>query len=136
MSIYPKIDHITLAVKDFDKSKIFYTDLFVNYFGGEIVLDDFDVFGVRFSSNFMFEIFPENNEFKESKFNKYKVGLHHFAMQLENKLAVDEVYKKLLEMQVIILDKPQFYPDYDEGYYAIFWEDMNGFKMEFMCYEK
>lgn len=134
--IYPKVDHITLTVKDFEKSKQFYTRLFVNYFGGEIVLDDFYVFGVRFSSNFMFAIFPESEEFKDSKFSKNQVGLHHFAMQLGNKLAVDSVYKKLLEMEVTILDNPQFYPDYDDGYYAVFWEDMNGFKMEFMCYEK
>ncbi len=136
MSIYPRIDHITLTVKDFQKSKEFYTNLFVGYFGGEIVLNDIDVFGVRFSSNFMFEIFPENDEFKDSKFNKYQVGLHHFALQLENKIAVDNVYKQLVDMSVTILDEPKFYPDYDEGYYAVFWEDMNGFKMEFMCYER
>ena len=134
--IYPRVDHATLTVKDFQISKEFYTQLFVNYFGGKVVLDFEDVFGVRFESNFMFEISAEHPQFKDSKFNSYQIGLHHFALELENKLAVNNVYKKLLELKVEILDKPQFYPEYDEGYYAVFWQDLNGFKMEFMCYEK
>lgn len=134
-SISPKVDHITLTVKDFEKSKEFYTKLFGDYFGAEIVLDFEDVFGLRFIGGFMFEISLEHEEFKDSKFNRYQVGLHHFALELANKGAVDKAYEKLLELDVEILDKPQFYPDYEDGYYAVFWQDLNGFKMEFMCYD-
>lgn len=134
--IFPRVDHITLTVKDFQQSKVLYNELFANYLGGEIVLDDFDVFGVRFASNFMIEIVPEKPEFKDSKFNRYQVGLHHFALELENKEIIDKVYSKLLEMKLEILDAPKFYPEYDEGYYAVFFQDLNGFKIEFMCYDK
>jgi catechol 2,3-dioxygenase-like lactoylglutathione lyase family enzyme len=134
--VFPRVDHITLTVKDFEKSRSVYTELFVNHFGGEVVLDFEDVFGIRFNGNFMFEISAQHPEFKDSKFNRYQVGLHHFALELENKEAVDKVYQKLLELKVEILDIPQFYPEYDDGYYAVFWQDLNGFKMEFMCYEK
>ncbi|MEI6728368.1 MAG: VOC family protein [bacterium] len=134
--ISPRVDHITLTVKDFQKSKVLYNELFTNYLGGQIVLNEVDVFGVRFASNFMLEIVPENPEFKDSKFDRQQVGLHHFALELENKEAVDKVYQKLLELKVEILDEPQFYPEYDDGYYAVFWQDLNGFKMEFMCYDK
>lgn len=133
-NIFPRVDHIVLTTKDFEQSRILYTELFVNYFGGEVVLDEDDVFGVRFGGGFMIEIVPENPEFKNSKFNRYQVGLHHFALELENKEAVDNAYQKLLELKVEILDKPLFYPEYDDGYYAVFWQDLNGFKMEFMCY--
>lgn len=110
--------------------------MFVDFFGGETALDELDVFGVRFGKGFMFEIIPENPEFANSKFNCYQVGLHHFALQLENKNLIDKTYEQLLKMKVKILDKPAFYPDYEEGYYAVFLEDLNGFKMEFMRYEK
>jgi catechol 2,3-dioxygenase-like lactoylglutathione lyase family enzyme len=133
--IYPKVDHITLTVKDFQKSKDFYTQLFVDYLGGEVVLDFEDVFGIRFENGFMFEISTEKAEFKNSQFNRYQVGLHHFALELENKESIDDIYQKLLELKVKILDEPAFYPEYDDGYYAVFWEDLNSFKMEFMCYE-
>ena len=95
--------------------------MFVNYFGGEVVLNDVDVFGVRFLNNFMFEIVPESSKFEDSKFNKNQIGLHHFALQLENKVAVDNVYKQLIDMNIVILDEPKFYPEYENGYYAVFW---------------
>jgi|694.fasta_scaffold40423_5 catechol 2,3-dioxygenase-like lactoylglutathione lyase family enzyme len=134
--ILPRIDHITLNVKDFEKSKQFYKSLFVDYLGGFVHLDNQYVFGIRFENNFLFEISPENPDFAGSKFNRYQVGLHHFALELENKEAVDNIYEKLLELKTKILDKPTFYPEYEEGYYAVFCEDLNGFKVEFMCYEK
>jgi catechol 2,3-dioxygenase-like lactoylglutathione lyase family enzyme len=134
--VFPRVDHITLTVKDFEQSKVLYKYLFAKYLGGQIVLNEVDVFGVRFASNFMIEIVPENPKFKDSKFNRYQVGLHHFALELENKEAVDKVYAKLLELKVEILDEPKFYPEYDEGYYALFFQDLNGFKIEFMCYDK
>ena len=134
--IYPRVDHITLTVKDFQKSKEFYTKLFVDCLCGEIVLDFEDVFGIRFEGGFMLEISVENPKFENSQFNRYQVGLHHFALELENKEAIDDIYQKLLDLKVRILDKSVFYPEYDDGYYAVFWQDLNGFKMEFMCYEK
>lgn len=132
----PRIDHITFTVKDFEQSKQFYKSLFVDYLGGFVHLDNKYVFGIRFENNFLFEISPENPEFIDSKFNRYQVGLHHFALELENKEAIDSIYQKLLDLKVKILDAPAFYPEYEKGYYAVFWEDLNGFKVEFMCYEK
>jgi hypothetical protein len=84
----------------------------------------------------LFEISPENPEFVSSKFNRYQVGLHHFALELENKIAIENIYQKLLDLKVKILDAPAFYPEYEEGYYAVYWEDLNGFKMEFVVYQK
>ncbi len=49
---------------------------------------------------------------------------------------IDNVYQKLQELEVQILDSPTFYTEYSQGYYTVFWQDLNGFKMEFMCYEK
>ena len=135
-NIFPRVDHITLTVKDFEKSKEFYKKLFADYLGGSIALDSQYVFGIKFSNNFLFEVTPEHSEFIDSKFNRYQVGLNHFALDLGNKQNIDNIYQKLLELEVEILDAPTAYPDYAKGYYAVFFQDLNGFKMEFMCYDK
>ena len=45
---------------------------------------------------------------------------------------VDKLYNNLLELGVEILDPPKAYPEYTPNYYAVFYTDPNGFKMEFM----
>jgi glyoxylase I family protein len=133
---FPKVDHLTLTVKDFAKSKSFYTELFVHYLGSRVEIDDSDLFGIMFENGFLFELREEYPEFTNSKFNRYQVGLHHFALEFENKKTIDNIYQKLLALKAKILDAPAFYQEYTEGYYAVYWQDLNGFKMEFMCYEK
>ncbi len=134
--VLPRVDHINLAVKDYEESKKFYKQLFVDYLGGSLIMENEFVCGIKFVSNFLFEISPEDPQFATSKFNRYQVGLHHFAIELENKEAIDAIYQKLLELNVKIVDEPTFYPEYEDGYYAVFWEDLNGFKMEFMSCER
>jgi len=106
--------------------------------GGTVEIDDTELFGIGFGNGlrifFLFEIKAENKEFKDDIFDKTRVGLHHFALEFENKSAVDNIYKKLLELDVKISDKPQFYPDYGDNYYALYFQDPNGFKMEFAAY--
>jgi len=84
----------------------------VDYLGGSLEIDDSELFGIGFGDGlrifFLFEIKPQNPEFKDYNFDKNIIGLHHFALELENKEAIDNVYEKLLEMKVKILDKPQF----------------------------
>jgi len=137
--IFPRVDHITLNVKDFEQSKKLYTELFVDYLSGTVEIDDPELFGIGFGNGlrifFLFELKAENKEFKDDIFDKSRVGLHHFALELENKSAVDNIYKKLLELDIKILDKPQFYPDYVDNYYALYFQDPNGFKMEFVAYK-
>jgi glyoxylase I family protein len=136
MSILPRIEHIALTVKNLQESRKFYTELMVKHLGGKITFDEKDFFAVSFDNGFLFELFSEDEIYKNSTFSRYQVGLHHFGLQLENKQAVDTAYEKLLELGANILDKPAFYPEYAEGYYAVYYEDVNGFKMEFLAYDK
>ena len=127
-----KIDHISLSVKDIDKSKSFYKSLFVNILGYKVSLEQEDFLAIDFDGSFLFEISQENTEFKNSKFDRYQVGLNHFAISVESVEMVDKLYNNLLELGVEILDPPRAYPEYTPNYYAVFYTDPNGFKMEFM----
>jgi catechol 2,3-dioxygenase-like lactoylglutathione lyase family enzyme len=56
-------------------------------------------------------------------------GFHHFAFNVEARDQVDAFYELLLKAKAEILDAPDEY-DYEQGYYAVFFRDPNGFKLE------
>lgn len=61
------------------------------------------------------------------------VGLHHLAFHLPSRAAVDNFYQFLVREQFYILDAPAEY-DYTPGYYALFFADPDGIKLE-LVYE-
>lgn len=61
--------------------------------------------------------------------DRFSVGLHHLAFHLPSRAEVDEIYDFLLREKVRILDKPAEY-DYTPGYYALFFADPDGIKLE------
>ena len=56
----------------------------------------------------------------------------HFGLRLETKAEVDRFHEQfLLPNKVFVLyGGPKEYPQYTEGYYAVFFEDPDGFKLE------
>ena len=51
-----KIHHISLSVKDLDKSKSFYKSLFVDILGYKVSLELEDFLAIDFDGGFLFEI--------------------------------------------------------------------------------
>jgi glyoxylase I family protein len=64
--------------------------------------------------------------------NRFTPGLHHLAFGAPEQAAVDRVYRQLLELNVAILDKPAYYEQYASGYYAVFFADPDGMKLEYV----
>jgi hypothetical protein len=48
---------------------------------------------------------------------------------------VDDLYAVLEQNKVKVVDPPADYPDYGEGYYAVFFLDPDGLKLEGMVFE-
>ena len=69
------------------------------------------------------------DEFRGARHNRYSPGLHHFCWAADNREQVDALYALLLRQGVTVLDPPAEY-DYKEGYYAVFFEDPDGLKLE------
>lgn len=61
--------------------------------------------------------------------NRYAAGLHHLAFHVTSRDGVNRYYEFLCENGVTILDKPAEY-DYTPGYYAVFFSDPDGIKLE------
>ncbi|KAF9974970.1 hypothetical protein BGZ73_001499 [Actinomortierella ambigua] len=77
---------------------------------------------------------------------KGHVGFHHLAFHADTKDKVDEVHESLVRYYAQhggggdggdkagkILDPPKFYPEYGKHYYAVYFTDPDGMKLEVGC---
>ena len=62
---------------------------------------------------------------------RYAPGLHHLAFTAPTRAAVDLAHERLVALGVTILDAPAEYPQYAPGYYAVFFADPDGLKLEY-----
>ncbi len=130
------IHHVSITVNDFERSRAFYGRLF-GLLGGQVALDvtgaPHKIEGCRMmllaTSTFMLGVWEAAPEHRERRFDRYSVGLHHFAIAVESRAAIDEIHRQLVADGVQILDAPAEYP-YAPGYYAVFFTDPDGIKLE------
>ena len=64
--------------------------------------------------------------------DRFAPGLHHLAFTAPTREAVDSFYLKLTEFGLVVLDPPADYPEYAPGYYAVFFADPDGIKLEYV----
>ena len=62
--------------------------------------------------------------------DRFAPGLHHLAWRVESRAAVDAAHALLVERGIPVLDPPAHYPDYSGDYYAVFFADPDGLKLE------
>ena len=66
----------------------------------------------------------------EGRYDRYRVGLHHLALDAPSRFAVDERAEWLREQPGIEIESgPEEYA-YVPGYYAVFFYDPDGIKLE------
>ena len=120
------IDHISIRVSDYEKSKAFYSKLF-EFLGFEISHEYPSTIGWT-NGKTRYWIAPAEGR------KKYKigdVGLHHYAFQLRSRRDVDALQVFLEKEGVRIVDPAD---EYYEDYYAVFFLDPDGIKLEGMKY--
>jgi len=61
--------------------------------------------------------------------NRYAAGLHHLAFHLSSRREIDNFHEFLVGERIQVLDAPAVY-DYTPGYYAVFFADLDGIKLE------
>jgi catechol 2,3-dioxygenase-like lactoylglutathione lyase family enzyme len=67
---------------------------------------------------------------KEQEFQLYAPGFHHLAIAVERKVDVDLAYHAALAAGAEILHEPRLWPVYHTDYYATFFQDPDGFRIE------
>jgi catechol 2,3-dioxygenase-like lactoylglutathione lyase family enzyme len=63
--------------------------------------------------------------------DRHAPGLHHLAFTAPSRDAVDALHAELVRLGVAVLDPPAEYPHYAPGYYAVFFADPDGIKLEY-----
>lgn len=122
-------DHIDLTVNDLSRSSPFYERVL-----GEL---GFRWFKEGASGNHVFvngitslAIREPSPEQRGAAFDRYRVGLHHLAFRAARRDDVDRFHDFLLREELPVLDPPAEYPEYGEAYYAVFFPDPDGIKLE------
>ena len=131
------IHHIALVANDWSVSEPFYLAL-AKELGAEPFIQgcgaphrDSDGRVLIFAGDgFMFSIWEADKANRQNAFSDYNVGLHHFAFQAPSREAVDSLYHVVVELGAEIVDAPGEY-DYVPGYYAVFFRDPNGIRIEY-----
>jgi catechol 2,3-dioxygenase-like lactoylglutathione lyase family enzyme len=126
MSRVVGIDHISIRVSNYAKSKEFYGKLF-GFLGFEIS-DDYP--GTIGWTNGRTRYWIAGAEGRK-KYRIGDVGLHHYAFQLRNRRDVDALQGFLEKERVRIVDPAA---EYYDDYYAVFFLDPDGIKLEGMKY--
>jgi len=124
------IDHLVVRVSDYEKSKQFYHKLFT-FLGFEISDEYEDAIGWT-NGKTRFWIGPADAERRKRKYRIGDVGFHHYAFQLRSRKDVDALQTFLRdELRATIVDPAA---EYYDDYYAVFFLDPDGLKLEGMKY--
>jgi glyoxylase I family protein len=129
----PGVDHLDLVVTNLERSVAFYTELLEPLgFGrrSEIVGERGErVVYLGGNGGASVSLRERQSEAHAVPYDRYAVGIHHLAFSADTRERVDERARWLRERGAEIESDPAEY-DYTPGYYAVFFYDPDGIKLE------
>lgn len=123
------IDHLVIRVSDYQRSKVFYGRLFA-FLGFEVLEEYGDAIGWT-NGKTRYWIGPADAAGRKQPYRTGNVGFHHYAFQLRSRRDVDALQAFLRELGATIVDPAD---EYYDDYYAVFFLDPDGLKLEGMKY--
>lgn len=128
------IDHIYVAVSDLGRSETFY-DRVMNILGfrKNTFLNEGERHVQYYNRHFGYVLRPAHGV--NSKHDPLVPGLHHFCFRVEDCATVDAIAKRFTEEKVEFAP-PQLYPEYAPDYYAVFFSDPDGIRLEITNYRQ
>jgi catechol 2,3-dioxygenase-like lactoylglutathione lyase family enzyme len=126
------IDHLVIRVKAFERSRQFY-DLVLGFLGFKRKYSFAKSAGWS-NGRTLFWIGEADAEGKKHPHRLGNIGFHHYAFELGKRKDVDDLYQVLRTHNVNVVDPPADYPQYGRGYYAVFFTDPDGLKLEGMVF--
>jgi catechol 2,3-dioxygenase-like lactoylglutathione lyase family enzyme len=129
------VHHLDLTVQDPWASRAFY-DAVLGFMGYRLVKEDargldWDL-AASSGAHCSIGLAKAEGEGRARHHDRYSPGLHHVAWRAESRADVDRLYALLREIGATILDPPAEYPQYSPGYYAVFFADPDGLKLEYV----
>lgn len=126
------VHHVDLVVSSIERSLPFYRDL-LGPLGWHRVSE---VEGERSETIWYLEgpacsIGLREAQTQSGPYDRYSLGLHHLAFDVTSRAVVDERAEWLVRAGVLLESEPQEYT-YSPGYYAVFFYDPDGLKLEIL----
>jgi catechol 2,3-dioxygenase-like lactoylglutathione lyase family enzyme len=127
------LGHVDLVCRDVRASLAFYDAVF-----GPLGLEPpFQVAGERGETIYYLR-FPTagsgslglRQALERQAFELYAPGLHHLSLAVETREDVDGVHAAAVAAGAEVLHPPRLWPQYHPGYYATFFLDPDGFRIE------
>lgn len=122
------IDHVYLTVSDLEASERFYDSVLVGALGHVKARAPIggDPHVHYINRHFSIALRPARSR---AAHDAYAPGLHHFCLRVEDAAAVDRVAGRLVASGVAA-SAPRLYPEYAPDYYATFFADPDGLRLE------
>lgn len=127
------VDHLDLVVSDLERSLAWYRGL-LEPLGWHRVTEIEGERGERvvyLGRSGMGSISLRRAQSPVRPYDRYELGLHHLALRAPSREVVDERAAWLREQGAEIESGPREY-DYTPGYYAVFFRDPDGLKLEIL----
>jgi len=127
------IGHVDLVCRDLERSLAFYAAVF-----GPLGLEPPVVFDGERGEQINYLRFPAagsgslglRQAQEEQEFELYAPGFHHLALAVDSRGDVDAAHAAALDSGAEILHAPKLWPQYHPDFYATFFLDPDGFRLE------
>jgi len=121
------IDHFGLGVPDVGAAKVYYDELmpmlgFQACFGNGYCPTDW-----RGAQLFLYPVADAE------AYSRDRAGLQHIAFLVSTRAEVDVVHEWVRNRNDEVLHRPRVFPQFGEHYYATYFLDPHGFKIEVVC---
>jgi catechol 2,3-dioxygenase-like lactoylglutathione lyase family enzyme len=128
------IDHIYIAVTDLARSEVFYDRVLMNTLGfrkNKFTLDG-DPHVQYFNRHFGYVLRPARTP---SQHDPYSPGLHHFCLRVDS---IEDVVAVSAQLRGAGIDASEAknYPEYAPDYWATFFSDPDGIRLEVTNYRQ
>ena len=125
------LDHLYITVSDLRRAEAFYDAIMerLGFRKGDSAIGG-DPHAHYFNRNLQYTIRPARGA--TLRHDPYSPGLHHVCFQVPDRRAVDEAYRELSSLGVPA-SEPREYPEYNDDYYATFFSDPDGIRLEIVA---
>jgi glyoxylase I family protein len=127
------LGHVDLVCRDLERSLAFYAAVL-----GPLGLQEPALFDGERGESIHYLRFPTTGSgslglrqaFEVQEFELYAPGLHHVAFAVESREDVDAAHAAAVAAGAEILHPPRVFPQYHPDFYATFFRDPDGFRIE------
>lgn len=128
------VGHVDLVCRDLERSLAFYASVLgplglvepVTFLGerGE------QIHYLRFPARGSIGLRQASGPGAEQEFELYAPGFHHVAFHVDRRDDVDDAHAAAVAAGATVLHAPRLFPQYRDDYYATFFLDPDGFRLE------